>query len=1007
MALLFREETPHWQEHTERRTKRNGIRALSAVDYELGDLPEWDDAEEEEEYVEGDQSDESSSEEVRPPVEAKSHSMADLLERFNPEVEMPPHSNLEDVQLWLECDSQRESVLKYERTIQDARQRKDFASMSSVQRQVLNWYETLKDRIETEQLNYLSADKKTRKDMHSYGPYLCALQSEKIAVICSHQAMLAILSSGSNRIPVVTIALKIGTAIEAEVNVQRLLRQRMDASQRPEKDPKDEDKKESVDEHTDSVDIESKTDHGLSELKDTPMGLSKRWSYGASHLQQFIDESSRNEVGNKKTRIRIDRANQRALRLLNSSEEWPKTHKIKLGCTLVKFLLDDAKVRGEGNKQEDAFVYEKERKGHNKFMGVVGLNDQLYKLIMEDDVDVFSSMATHNRPMVIPPRDWTDPNDGGYCAVKVELMRTNGCRSQREALQESNLDSVYDGLNVLGKVPWVINKEILRVAHDCWENNIPLGDIPTQTNYNVPDQPIRPERQTDLVLDDKESETYKASVMEYKAYRESTRKFLRMKQKNMDLNSLRCSTMLKLNQADLFQDFENIYFPYNLDFRGRAYPIPPHLSNVGSDLSRGVLKFSKKKPLGPRGLYWLKVHLANLAGADKMSFEKRAEFTEKHMDSVRAAVMDPLGEDRWWTTLDDPFQGLATCHEIVNAIDSGDPATYEGSLPVHMDGSCNGLQHYAALGRDTIGGKAVNLCKADGPQDVYIGVMHEVIRRVAEEAKRELDFDHSNIDDLNPSDLAALRKNRAAKLVHGLIDRGVVKRTVMTSVYGVTFIGARQQIQEKITEKLEEKGADVDELTDEIYSACSYLAKETMEVMGELFVGARQTMNWLASCARLISQQGQPVAWISPIGVPAVQPYRQSRQFTVVTLLQSVVLTDNSDDLPLHSQRQVTAFPPNYVHSLDSSHMLLTALEMDRRGLTFSAVHDSFWTHPADIDEMNKVLRETFIELYDQPLLENLKRTWELRYPSLEFPELPERGTLNLEDVRDAPYFFQ
>jgi DNA-directed RNA polymerase len=207
--------------------------------------------------------------------------------------------------------------------------------------------------------------------------------------------------------------------------------------------------------------------------------------------------------------------------------------------------------------------------------------------------------------------------------------------------------------------------------------------------------------------------------------------------------------------------------------------------------------------------------------------------------------------------------------------------------------------------------------------------------------------------------------------------------------------------------QLEEKGADVDELTDEIYSACSYLARETMEVMGELFVGARQTMNWLASCARLISQQGQPVAWISPIGVPAVQPYRQSRQFTVVTLLQSVVLTDNSDDLPLHSQRQVTAFPPNYVHSLDSSHMLLTALEMDRRGLTFSAVHDSFWTHPADIDEMNQVLRETFIELYDQPLLENLKRTWELRYPSLEFPELPERGTLNLEDVRDAPYFFQ
>lgn len=80
--------------------------------------------------------------------------------------------------------------------------------------------------------------------------------------------------------------------------------------------------------------------------------------------------------------------------------------------------------------------------------------------------------------------------------------------------------------------------------------------------------------------------------------------------------------------------------------------------------------------------------------------------------------------------------------------------------------------------------------------------------------------------------------------------------------------------------------------------------------------------------------------------------------------------TGNSDNLPIHKQRQVSAFPPNYVHSLDSSHMLLTALEMDRRGLAFTAVHDSFWTHPCDVDEMNDVLRDCFIDLYKRPLLQ-------------------------------------
>lgn len=180
-----------------------------------------------------------------------------------------------------------------------------------------------------------------------------------------------------------------------------------------------------------------------------------------------------------------------------------------------------------------------------------------------------------------------------------------------------------------------------------------------------------------------------------------------------------------------------------------------------------------------------------------------------------------------------------------------------------------------------------------------------------------------------------------------------------------------------------------------------------MSAMGQLFSGARQTMDWLRACAKLIISEGQPVAFISPIGVPVVQPYRTTRPHAIVTLLQTVTVVDSSDDLPVHKSRQVSAFPPNYVHSLDSSHMLLTALEMDRRGLTFSAVHDSFWTHPCDVDEMNEALRDCFVELYNQPLLEQLKRTWELRYPSLEFPELPKRGDLDLEEVKKAPYFFQ
>jgi len=88
--------------------------------------------------------------------------------------------------------------------------------------------------------------------------------------------------------------------------------------------------------------------------------------------------------------------------------------------------------------------------------------------------------------------------------------------------------------------------------------------------------------------------------------------------------------------------------------------VPPHLSNVGSDLCRGMLTFSEEKPLGKRGLYWLKVHLANFAGKDKMSFGDRANYVDDNMQNIRESVDNPLSGNKWWTKLDDPFQGLVS-----------------------------------------------------------------------------------------------------------------------------------------------------------------------------------------------------------------------------------------------------------------------------------------------------------------------------------------------------------
>lgn len=112
---------------------------------------------------------------------------------------------------------------------------------------------------------------------------------------------------------------------------------------------------------------------------------------------------------------------------------------------------------------------------------------------------------------------------------------------------------------------------------------------------------------------------------------------------------------------------------------------------------------------------------------------------------------------RWWLKSDDPWQTLAACIELATAMRSPNPEAYESSLPVHQDGSCNGLQHYAALGGDVEGGKEVNLVRGDRPGDVYSKVAAEVNKLVDRDAEAG---------------------HELALALQGKITRKVVKQTV-------------------------------------------------------------------------------------------------------------------------------------------------------------------------------------------------------------------------------------
>ncbi|SCV72946.1 BQ2448_6871 [Microbotryum intermedium] len=679
---------------------------------------------------------------------------------------------------------------------------------------------------------------------------------------------------------------------------------------------------------------------------------------------------------------------------------WTRSIHAKVGSLLITTLMQVAQVERTAKhpitgkmvtEVQPAFSHSYQYV-RGKRLGVIKVNPAIAGRIDSDPLRI----TLHPRflPMVVKPKPWLSYDSGAYLIHSTQMMRTKDSDEQVQYLKQAsdadNLDDVFTGLDVLGSVSWVINRPIFDIVSTVWNTGEALGDIPAAGMLNLP---IDVEKPTGLETDLRALDTYRRRIKKVLHERRAA-------------HSNRCDINYKLEIARAFLG-EKFYFPHNLDFRGRAYPIPPNLSHIGDDMCRGLLMFGEAKPLGDRGLRWLKIHLANTFGYDKASFDEREAFAMEHLDDIYDSADTPLKGKRWWLKAEDPWQCLATCMELAKALRSPNPTDYECALPIHQDGTCNGLQHYAALGGDLKGAEQVNLDGGDRPADVYSAVANSVNEVIERDAAQGLE---------------------QALILQGKVSRKVVKQTVMTTVYGVTFIGAKNQIERQLKDR-----GDIS--AEHLYACSVYLGKLVLASISDVFKGATAIQEWLSRSARLISKsippgrlsaalqpdlplrRGRPykaaqaltaaaaadpskeievpsripkelmtsVVWTTPLGLPVVQPYRKDRKRQVTTALQTVFISDPAIPAEVDARAQATAFPPNFIHSLDATHMMMTALASKDK-IAFASVHDSYWTHACSVDEMSVMLREAFIELHSQDILGKLRQEFLDRYKGHVIP---------------------
>ena len=573
-------------------------------------------------------------------------------------------------------------------------------------------------------------------------------------------------------------------------------------------------------------------------------------------------------------------------------------------------------------------------------------------------------------PCIAPPKDWTTPYSGGYHTHHIReltLVKTSNHNYLAE-LKHFDMPYVYGAVNAMQNTAFKVNNFVLETLKEVWGSGIQLPSLPPSENYPIPTKPLD-------IATNKEART---------AWK---REAVIIHTENNRLDSKRLLLRKTIEIADKFKDEEALYMVYQLDFRGRIYAVPNYLNPQGPDFAKALLTFSEGKEINENGACHLAIHGANCFGFDKVGLQDRIDWVQKNQERILICARDPLA-DLWWAKeASSPFQFLAFCKEWAGWCEHGDG--FVSHLPVSADGSCNGLQHFAAMLRSTTTGKEVNLVPSDEPADIYQKVADRVTERLKE----------------MPDDPLAIKWLKFG------VKRGCTKRPCMVLPYGGRQYSFSDFVMDYLTDE-KEKG-NLHPFGEDAFKACTFLAKVIWQSIGEVVHAATDAMGWLQQASRVASKEGLPIRWDTPVNFPVLQAYKETKPYRIETKLLGSTFRPMlyKETGKIDKNRQANGISPNFVHSIDAAHMMLTIdVAKQCEIFSFAMVHDSYGTHAADAETLWWCLRKAFVEMYSQTdVLEDFRADLLDVLPKDkhdQIPQSPDKGSLDIALVEESEFFF-
>ena len=534
---------------------------------------------------------------------------------------------------------------------------------------------------------------------------------------------------------------------------------------------------------------------------------------------------------------------------------WGRSIRVKLGGWLLDCIMESS----------GWFTHTKLREGRKTITYVLPTPEFL---VIKDDVianaELFSPLAW---PMLVPPRDWSNDEVGGYMLNEVmeghDLVR----RGDRHRIQ-GEIPLAF--LNKIQKVGYRLNPFIIDVAEFLLEKGVGVGKFLPIIHYDLPPKPV------DIAENSESRKTYR-------------RKTAEVLNKQAQETRRSCRTRMTMKAVDRFKDREEFFIPWSFDYRGRAYPIPAFLTPQDTDFGKSLIRFSNESDVTFDSHKWLAFNVATTYGRDKDTWDERQQWAKDNVDLIMRVATDPIDNIGDWEAAEEPWQFLAACDEFYHCVVLQDRPTT--GLMIATDATCSGLQILAGLARDKSTAKLVNVLPSSRPQDAYAVV--------AEKSKPNI-----------------------PEILHEHWDRKCVKRTVMTIPYNAKPFSNRSYIRDA----LKEKGIEIDK-DDLTITVAAVRAAMNDVVPGPMAVMKWIE----TEVAKAIKDGATHLEWETPSGFLVVQRLMKKTMETVDLKLlgrcRLTVATKDGDQVDKNRHKAATA--PNLIHSLDASLLHLSVQRFD------------------------------------------------------------------------------